>query len=131
MVYEYKDGKIIYDVIKMVEILFGQRKEQAKFLCFWFLWDSRSWVEHWTKKKSFREDLVLQVLENSGTLVPGMLTSTFESTVNRDINYITIFSSLHVKFGLMKQYGKSTGSASFSLFALPALPYEKITAANS
>ena len=82
---------VIYVDLKMVNFLLGQQSGYTKFPYFLCLWDSRAKDQHYVKK-----DWPLRTES-----IPGGKNLIAYPLVPRDK---IIFSLLHVKLGLMKQF---------------------------
>ncbi|KAL4715297.1 hypothetical protein ACJJTC_010867 [Scirpophaga incertulas] len=77
--------------LKMVNFLLGQQSGYTKYPCFICLWDSRAKEDHWKK-------VVWPAREN---MTVGASNIINKPLVDRGKN---IFSPLHIKLGLMKQF---------------------------
>ena len=91
--YDLHQWKLCGD-LKMIAILLGLQAGYTKFPCFLCLWDSRADGQHYLQRDwPVRE-----------TFTPGVCNVKADSLVNpRNI----LFPSLHIKFGLMKNFVKA------------------------
>ena len=78
----------------MVNFLLGLHSGYTKYACFLYLWESRTKHEHWFRKDWLQRQ---QVTVDENNIL-------YEPLVSRDK---IIFSTLHVKLGLMKQFVKA------------------------
>ena len=105
--------------LKMVCFLLGQQSGFTKYPCFLCLWDSRARSQHWEKKE----------WPIRGQMDVGEKNIINEPLVDR--NKI-IFSPLHIKLGLMKQFVKALNKEGncFEYFCrtFPGLSNEKLKA---
>ncbi|XP_066448063.1 uncharacterized protein [Eleutherodactylus coqui] len=103
----------------MVNFLLGQQSGFTKYPCFLCLWDSQAREKHWTQKEWPKRD----------ALEVGIQSIVNEPIVSQDR---IIFSPLHFKLDLMKQFVKALSRESecfqHLVFAFPALGFEKIKA---
>ena len=79
--------------LKMVNFLLGQQSGYTKYPCFLCLWDSRDDKNHWSWKD----------WPNRDNMEVGSKNVVNEPLVDRDR---IIFTPLHIKLGLMKQFVK-------------------------
>ncbi|XP_066198436.1 uncharacterized protein [Saccopteryx leptura] len=129
---DYNDIKIVLNLLKyeehnwiicvdlkMVNFLLGQQRGFTKYPCFLCLWDSQAGEKHWTQKEWPKRE----------ALEVGMQNIVNEPIVNRDR---IIFSPLHIKLGLMKQFvlalNRESECFQHIISAFPALSFEKIKA---